>query len=47
MIMRFKNLEVLVEVHDKEELERAQVNPKIIGVNNRFKTICNRCFAYK
>ncbi|WP_226386308.1 indole-3-glycerol phosphate synthase TrpC [Staphylococcus sp. Marseille-Q1834] len=29
-------LEVLVEVHDKSELERAyQLNPKIIGVNNR------------
>ncbi|MBO3064300.1 indole-3-glycerol phosphate synthase TrpC [Staphylococcus shinii] len=30
------NLEVLVEVHDKEELSRAyQLNPQIIGVNNR------------
>lgn len=31
-----QNLEVLVEVHSKEELERAyQIQPKIIGVNNR------------
>ena len=31
-----QNLEVLVEVHNKEELERAyQIKPKIIGVNNR------------
>ncbi|PHK49347.1 indole-3-glycerol phosphate synthase TrpC [Staphylococcus edaphicus] len=30
------NLEVLVEVHDKEELARAyDLNPQIIGVNNR------------
>ena len=30
------NLEVLVEVHTIRELERAhQINPKIIGVNNR------------
>ncbi|MDU7023302.1 MAG: indole-3-glycerol phosphate synthase TrpC, partial [Staphylococcus epidermidis] len=30
------NLEVLVEVHTISELERAhQINPKIIGVNNR------------
>lgn len=31
-----QNLEVLVEVHNKEELERAyQIKPKIIGINNR------------
>ena len=31
-----QNLEVLVEVHDKEELARAyQLDPEIIGVNNR------------
>lgn len=30
------NLEALVEVHTIRELERAhQINPKIIGVNNR------------
>ncbi|MEJ7395946.1 indole-3-glycerol-phosphate synthase TrpC, partial [Staphylococcus epidermidis] len=30
------NLEVLVEVHDRNELNRAhQLSPKIIGVNNR------------
>lgn len=30
------DMEVLVEVHDREELQRAHlINPKIIGVNNR------------
>ena len=30
------NLEVLVEVHDKDELNRAyQIQPEIIGINNR------------
>ncbi|MEZ2111919.1 indole-3-glycerol phosphate synthase TrpC, partial [Staphylococcus aureus] len=31
-----QNLEVLIEVHDRHELERAyKVNAKLIGVNNR------------